>query len=59
MYHEPIELDEAAFIEQQLESFASGKLSLFVLRLEPCLASPQLRLGAPALQKIELVSHRH
>jgi hypothetical protein len=59
MDHEAVKLDETAFVEKKLEPFAGRERPLLVLRLEPRLATTQLRLGAPARQQVELVSHRH
>ena len=35
MGHEAIELDEAAFVEQEVEPFPGGELSLLVLLRDP------------------------
>ena len=59
MNDESVELDERAFVEQELESLARGELSLLVLRLEACVAAALLRLGAPLPEKGEFVAHGH
>ena len=59
MRHEPIELDEGAFIEQHVEPFTRGELSLVVLRLDARTATALLGLGAPLLEQGELVFHGH
>src|SRR3954462_8143817 len=59
MRHEAIELDEAAFIEQDVQSFARGELPLIVLRLDARTPAALLGLGASLLEQGELVFHRH
>ena len=59
VHDEAVELDERAFVEQQVEPLARGELALFVLRLEARLAAALLRLGAPPLEQLELFSHGH
>ena len=56
---EPVELDEAAFVEQEVEPLARGELALGVLRLDARGAAALLRLGAAALEEVELVAHGH
>ncbi len=42
MGDEPVELDEAAFVEQQVEPLARGELALLVLLGDPCGATALL-----------------
>ena len=56
---EPVELDERAFVEQEVEPLARGQLALGVLRLEARVAAALLGFGDPALEQLELVSHGH
>ena len=59
VHDEPVELDEGAFVEQKVEPLARRQLALGVLRLDALLAAALLRLGDPALEELELVSHGH
>ena len=59
MDDEAIELDEAAFVEQQIEPLARRELSLRVLRLEALRAAALLRLRNASLEELELLSHGH
>ena len=56
---EPIELDERALVEEQVEPFACGELALVVLRLQALGAPALFRLGAALLEEVELVTHGH
>ena len=47
------------FVQKKIESLPGRQLSLLVLRLETRLTTTQLGLGAPALQEVELLTHRH
>ena len=51
--HEPVDLDERAGIEQQLEPLARGLLPRLVLAAHALLAAAQLRLGVPSAQLLE------
>ena len=59
MDDEAVQFDERAFVQKKLESLPGRQLSLLVLRLETRLTTTQLGLGAPALQEVELLTHRH
>ena len=56
---EPVELDEGALVEQEVEPLARRQLALGVLRLDALLAAALLRFGDPPLEQLELVSHGH
>jgi hypothetical protein len=59
MGDETVELDEAAFVEEQVEALSRRELALGVLGLDATLAASLLRLGRPPLEEVELVSHGH
>ena len=56
---EPIQLGEAALVQEHVETLARGQLALGVLRRETRGAAPLLRLRTPDLQKEELLPHGH
>jgi hypothetical protein len=56
---EAVELDEGPVVEQEVEALAGRQLSLLVLRLHARRPAPLLRLGAPALEQLQLLSHGH
>ncbi len=56
---EPVVLDERPLVEEHVEPFAGRELSLVVLRLDAGRAAPLLRLGAPALEELEFLTHGH
>ena len=49
MRYEPIQLDEAAFVQQQIESLACRKLAAIVLRLDALFPAAQLGLAPQSL----------
>ena len=53
MGDEPVELDEAAGIEKEVEAFARGELALLVLLGNPGGASSLLRQRLPATEFLE------
>jgi hypothetical protein len=56
---EPVQLDEAAVIEQQIEPLARGQLAALMLRFEPLPAAAQLGLLPELLELLQLLSHGH
>jgi hypothetical protein len=56
VHHEPVELDEAAFIEQKIEPLARGQLAFGVLRFHALRPATLLRLGDSALEELEFVA---
>ena len=52
-----VQLDEAAFVQQEVEPLPGGKLSLGVLRLDSRFAATEFRLCPLSLQQIKLLSH--
>src|SRR5690606_18119628 len=59
MGDEPVELDEAAFVQQQIQPLACGQLASLVLRLDPRFPTTQLRLSAQRLELLQPLAHRH
>src|SRR5690606_28554186 len=54
---EPVELHEAAFVQQHIEALASRELPLVVLRLEALLPAPELGQRALPVEVLQLLSH--
>jgi hypothetical protein len=59
VYNEAIQLDEGAFVQEQIEPLARRELPFLVLCLEARFAAALLGLRSAALQKVELLSHGH
>jgi len=57
MRDEPIELDEAPLVEQQVEPLAGRELPLGVLGLKPLGPAAELRLGTTPVEQIEFLAH--
>ena len=57
--HESIELDERPFIQKHVKPLAGGQLAFRVLRLDPFRSPTLLRLGASALEEVQLFAHGH
>jgi hypothetical protein len=57
--NESVELDEAALIQQHVQSLARRELPLVVLRFDTLSASALLRLGASPFEQVELITHCH
>src|SRR5690606_28182668 len=55
----PVDLNQASLVQQDLQPLPGGELPFRMLRLEPCLPSTEFRLGTAALQKREIIGHRH
>ena len=56
---EPIELHEAAVVEQEVEPLARGELPFLVLRGEPRRSAAELGRCPAALEQLEFLTHRH
>ena len=57
--HEPVELHEAAFVEENVEAFAGGELAFVVLRLDSRRSAALLGFGASLIEQLQLIAHGH
>jgi hypothetical protein len=53
-----VELLEGAFVEEQVDAFAGGELSFFVLACAAFFASSILSVGVAAAEFVEAVGHK-